>query len=269
VIKHDAQGHAESYFSPADPNHWYWALDGFTANGDLWVTLLCIRHAAKATPWAMDFETCGSDLAQISHLERNPQDWQVSIHPLVADGVRAYPSATTVVKGNYAYLFALYESGTRPLLVTRIPLAGLDNPAANLQYLASDGKWKSGFDPANAKVIMANGSTELSIRYHPDLKRWVAVLMDPAGFTDRVLLRTAPDLTGPWTSGQVIYHVPEMLPGPTRDKDVFCYAGKEHPEFEHSDVFFTYVCNTMNVPGLVTNLNIYHPRVVRVPLPAF
>jgi hypothetical protein len=267
VIKRDAQGHPISYFSPANPDHWYWALDGFYANGDLWVTLLCIRHAKQPSPWAMDFETCGSDLAQVSHLDRDPQDWQVKIHPLVADGTKAYPSATTLVDGKYAYLFALYESGSRPLLVTRVSLSDLSQPEKHLEYLADDGQWKPGFDPAHAKVIMAHGSSELSIRYHPDLHRWIAVLLDPGGFTDKVIVRSAPELTGPWTEGTVIYHIPEMQPGPKRDKDVFCYAGKEHPEFEHDDVLFTYVCNTMNVSGLATNLDIYHPQVVRVPMP--
>ncbi|WP_263366491.1 DUF4185 domain-containing protein [Edaphobacter bradus] len=268
VVKHDRAGHAESYFSPVDPQHWYWAMDGFMAHGDLWVTLLCIRHAATPSPWAMDFETCGSDLAQVSHLDRDPQDWEVSIHPLVPDGVKAYPSAATVVRGDYAYLFALYESGTRPLLVTRLPLNGLDNPAGNLEYLATDDTWKHGFDPSHAKEVMKNGNTELSIRYHSELKEWLAVMVEPNGFSDKVLLRTAPDLTGPWTEGQVVYHMPEMLPGPSRDKNVFCYAGKEHPELEDGrKLLFTYVCNTMDVPSLVTNRKIYHPQVVLIPLP--
>ena len=270
VVKHDAAGHAESYFSPTNPEHWYWAMDGFYARGDLWVTLLCIRHAAKASPWAMDFETCGSDLAQVSGLDRDPQHWDVKIRPLVADGAKAYPSATTVVDGNFAYLFALYESGSRPLLVTRIPLNGLDRPAANLQYLAADGAWKPGFDPAHAFAVMEHGGSELSIRYHPDLKQWVAVILDPTGgFSDKVLLRTAPNLTGPWSEGEVVYHIPEMLPSATRDKNVFCYAAKEHPEFEaHGQLLFTYVCNTMDVPSLVTNQKIYFPQVVSVPMPS-
>lgn len=268
IVKRDKQGKAESYFSPSDPNHWYWALDGFAANGNLYVTLLCVRHAAKPSPWAMDFETCGSDLAEITHLERDPQHWDVTIRPLVPDGVKAYPSATTVVNGKFAYLFALYESGARPLLVTRIPLSGLDEPAANLEYLASDNRWRQGFDPAKAKVVMEHGSSELSIRYHADGKQWIAVLLDPAGFTDKVLVRKAPELSGPWSSGEVAFHIPEMLPGPKRDNNVFCYAGKEHPEFEgHNDLLFTYVCNTMDAPGLVKNLGIYHPQVVRVPMP--
>jgi Domain of unknown function (DUF4185) len=267
VVKRDAQGRATNYFTPSDPNHWYWALDGFVANGDLWVTLLCIRHAPKPSPWAFDFATCGSDLAQVSHLGADPQKWKVTIHTLVPDGVKAYPSATTVVDGEFAYLFALYEDGTRPLVATRIPLKGLSKPAANLQYLAADGEWKPGFEPAKAKAVMTPGTSELSIRYHPDLKQWLAVMIDPAGFTDRIMLSTAPALTGPWSASRVIYHMPEMQAGPQRDKNVFCYAGKEHPEFETGDLLFTYVCNTMNVPDLVTQPDIYHPQVVRVPMP--
>jgi hypothetical protein len=93
-------------------------------------------------------------------------------------------------------------------------------------------------------------------------------MLDPSGFSDKILLRTAPDLTGPWTEGQVIYHIPEMQPGPARDKNTFCYAGKEHPELEgKGDLLFTYVCNTMDVPSLVTNRSIYYPQVVRIPMP--
>jgi hypothetical protein len=268
VVKHDAAGSAISYFSPAGAKHWYWALDGFYANGDLWVTLLCLRHPSKSATAGLDFETCGSDLAQVSHLERSPQEWQVSIHPLVADGVKAYPSAATVVDGKFAYLFALYESGTRPLLVTRVPLAGLTAPAKNLHYLAADGTWKPGFDPANAKQVMTHGSPELSIRYHPALNKWLATMVDPAGFSDKVLLRTAPNLAGPWTEGDVIYHMPEMQPGLAHVNSVFCYAGKEHPEFEAaSDLVFTYVCNTMDVPELVTHRDIYYPRVIHEEIP--
>ena len=35
VIRHDAHEKALSFFSPADPRHWYWALDGFYATAAL------------------------------------------------------------------------------------------------------------------------------------------------------------------------------------------------------------------------------------------
>ncbi len=264
VIRHDTAGKALSYFSPSDANHWYWALDGFYANGNLWITLLCIQHPSKPAPGGFDFETCGSDLAQISGLGKDPQQWKVTVHPLVPNSVKAYPSATTVVHDGYAYLFASYENGTRPLVATRIPLGKLSNPAANLEYLAADGTWKPGFDPAKAKEVMVHGNTELSIRYHPGRKQWYAVMFDPAVLSDKIILRTAPDLTGPWTEGTVIYTVPEVQPGPLYDKNIFCYAGKEHPELESaSNLVFTYVCNSMSPSVLVVRRDIYYPQVIQ------
>jgi hypothetical protein len=271
-LRHDKRGRPTSFFSPGDATHWYWPLDGFYANGDLWITLLCIHRPARPAAYGMDFETCGSDLAQLSRLDRGPRQWKIAIHRLVPDGLKAYPSPTTVVHGGYAYLFALYESGTRPLLVTRIPTSSLREPAAHLEYLGSDNAWHAGLDPLHAKEVMLQGNSELSIRYHPDLKRWLAVSFAPDIFSDRIILRTAPDLTGPWTSAEsavTLYHVPEMRSAASHEQNIFCYAGKEHPELEApGDIVFTYACNASSPAELVARPDIYLPQVVRVPLPA-
>jgi hypothetical protein len=259
---------------------WYWALDGFVNEDgfghekDLWVTLLCVRNTRVKRADGFDFETCGTDLAKVSGLNADPQKWKVAYFPLVADGSAAYPSATAVVDGEYAYLFALYERAARPMLLTRVPLAGLDAPARNLQYLAKSAKradeWQPGFKPKNAVHVMDPGTSEMTVRYHPDLKKWLAVMRAPDISSDAIVLRTAPAITGPWSASELIYRIPEMqknLPG--YDKNVFCYAGKEHPEFERpGSLVITYVCNTTKVPELVTNLKIYVPKVVEVPLPA-
>jgi hypothetical protein len=101
------------------------------------------------------------------------------------------------------------------------------------------------------------------------MKRWLAVMFAPGTFSTDIVLRSAPSAVGPWSKGQTIYDVPEMKAGTAGyDKDTFCYAGKEHPEFERGDLVVTYVCNTFAVPKLSTEMNIYLPRVVRVPMPA-
>jgi hypothetical protein len=269
VIRKDADGHPHDFFSAQHPNTWYWALDGFVAGHDLWITLLCMRDAPSSKSQAMAFETCGTDLARIDAPGPDPQQWKIDYYPLVPDGVHAYPSATAVVHDQNAYIFAQQESGTRPLLATRIPLQGISAPARHLEYFADDGSWKSGFDPRNADHVMQKGSPELSIRYHPEKKLWLAVMFQPALYSSNIILRTAPTLTGPWSDGQTIYSVPEMQHAkPGYDKDTFCYAAKEHPEFERGDLVFTYVCNTLTVPKLATNLNIYFPQVVRMPMPS-
>jgi hypothetical protein len=266
VIRRDEQGKPADFFHAQHPHTWYWALDGFRAGADVWVTLLCVR--ASEAKSAMGFETCGSDLARISPIGPDPQRWKIDYFPLVADGAHAYPSATTVIDGKNADIFALDEQHSKALIAARIPLSGLRDPEANLEYLAREGKWVKGFDPAHAQAVMTPGISELSIRYHPELGRWLAVMFDPAPFSRNILLRSAPAAVGPWSAGQVVYRVPEMDPGVAGyDKDTFCYAGKEHPEFEHGDLVFTYVCNTFAVAKLATNLNIYFPKTVRMAMP--
>ena len=268
-IRRGDKAQPEDFFHAQHKNTWYWALDGFLYKGNLWVTLLCVRRAPKTSSAALGFETCGADLANVSGLENDPQQWRIQYFPLVADGVHAYPSATAVVEGEYAYIFALLESGSRPMLLTRIRLDGLDAPAEHLQYLSKSGAWKPGLKPADAKHVMKRGSTEMTVRYHPALKEWVAIMNYPKMHSDKIVARTAPNLAGPWSGGTVIYRIPEMQKGmPGYDKDTFCYAAKEHPEFRRAgSLLITYACNTMKVEKLTTDLNIYFPEAVRVPFP--
>lgn len=271
VIKRGPGGELEDFFKPRKKDTWYWALDGFYHDDALWVTALCIRAVPVTSSATLGFETCGADLAKVSGLDKDPQQWEVRVQPLVEDGVKAYPSATALVHGDYAYLFALYEAGERPLVATRVALSKLVSAAANLEYLAKDGTWKSGFEPKDAKPVMPRGNTELTIRYHPELKKWIGVMNYPRLFSDKLIVRTAPELTGPWSEGTVVYRVPEMQKkNPGYDKDTFCYAGKEHPQFRDKDsILITYACNTQKVEKLATNNGIYFPQVVRVPLSKF
>jgi hypothetical protein len=269
TIRRDAQGKPLDFFQSQHKGTWYWALDGVVQDDDLWVTLLCVRNSPKTTSAALGFEICGSDLAHLTGLRGDPQDWKVSYLPLVPDGVHANPSASTVIEGDHVYLFTLDENGKRPEILTRIPVKGLDDPARNLQYLDAAGQWQSGLEPAKAKAVMEHGASEMTVRYHPELKSWIALLVDPNIFSSKVLLRTSPSLAGPWTDGEVIYKIPEMQKDSSGyDADTFCYAGKEHPEFEDKgELVFTYVCNTLKPQKLVKELNIYFPKVVRMKMP--
>jgi len=269
TIRHDSSGKLLDFFQSQHKNAWYWALDGAVHNDDLWVTLLCVRNSPKASVWALGFEICGTDLAHVTGLSGNPQDWKVSYAPLVPESLHANPSASTVIEGDYLYIFTLDERAKRPEILTRIPLAGLNDASKNLQYLDAEGKWQLGLEPAKAMAVMAKGASEMTVRYHPELKKWLALLVDPDFFAARVLLRNSPDLAGPWTEGGVIYHIPELQKdSPGYDSDTYCYAGKEHPEFEgKDDLVFTYVCNTMKPRKLVKELDIYFPKVVRMKMP--
>jgi Domain of unknown function (DUF4185) len=268
VIRQGSDGKFLDFFQSQRKGTWYWALDGVQHDHELWVTLLCVRNSPKDHS-AMGFEICGTDLAHVTGLNGDPQKWEVSISPLVEESAHANPSASAVIRGEYLYIYTLYESGSRPAILTRIPLSGLSEPKKNLQYLGSDDAWHDGLEPAKAKTIMQHGAAEMSVRYHPELKKWIAVMVDPTMFSDKIILRTGTEMTGPWTEGEVIYHIPEMQKDtPGYDSDTFCYAGKEHPEFEKpGELVFTYVCNTMKPKKLESETNIYAPQLVRMPMP--
>ena len=266
TMRRGENGKLLDFFESQHKNTWYWALDGVRHDNQLWVTLLCVRNSASSP---LGFELCGTDMAHVTGIEKSPQQWKVSYMPLVPESVHANPSASTVIEGKYLYIFALDEK-TRSNILTRIPLTGLDDPAKNLQYLGADDIWHDGLVPEKAKVVMQSGASEMSVRYHPDLKKWVAILVDPNLMSDKVLMRTAPELTGPWTAGEVIYHILELQKNsPGYDAGTFCYAGKEHPEYEQpGELLFTYACNTFQPKKLETEMNIYFPVVVRMQMPA-
>lgn len=270
TVKHDAKGNADSFFKPQkNDGTYYWALDGVAYKNELWITLVCVRNKPNSDAFALGFEICGTDLARVTGLKEDPQNWKVSYFPLVPESVHANPSASALIEGDNVYIYTLYEQGSRPQILTRIPLKGLDNPQKNLQYLGTDDQWHDGIEPTKAKTIMKTGASEMSVRYHPELKKWIAVMVDPQIFSDKVILRTAPSMTGPWTDGEVVYRVPLLQKtDPKYDADTFCYAGKEHPEFEKpGELLFTYVCNTMKPKKLEAETNIYFPQVVQMPMP--
>lgn len=270
AIKRGANGTPDSFFKPQrNDGTYYWALDGVEHNNELWITLVCVRNKPNSDAFALGFEVCGTDLAHVTGLNNDPQDWKIAYFPLVPEAVHANPSASALIEGDYLYIYTLYEQASRPQILTRIPLSGLDDPKKNLQYLGSDDKWHGGIEPAKAKVIMKTGASEMSVRYHPELKKWIAVMVDPQIFSDKVIFRTAPSMTGPWTDGEVIYRIPLLRKDdPKYDPDTFCYAGKEHPEFEGpGELLFTYVCNTMKPKKLEAETNIYFPQVIRMPMP--
>jgi hypothetical protein len=62
---------------------------------------------------------------------------------------------------------------------------------------------------------------------------------------------------------------PEMKKGnPDYTANVFCYAAKEHPEFETSgSLLVTYACNSLVEEEVFKNMDLYHPVVVSLPVP--
>lgn len=82
--------------------------------------------------------------------------------------------------------------------LARVGLADVLEPAA-YRYLGEDG-WQP--DPLAAAPVMPGPVGELSVAYHRQLGRWVALHLDERRAA--IVLRTAGALRGPWTGGEVV-----------------------------------------------------------------
>jgi len=269
----------------APGSDWYWAMDDFIYNGTLYIALMQMHAAGTG---AFGFAYSGSVLASISNYTAPPSQWNIAYQQLNTGG-SVVPGVSIVVNqgpgGNpnpadsngaaYAYFFA--GVGSPPYLaLLRIPLADLNDLArpgnTDWQYLSTSGGWESWQGSAttlpsdNAQVINP-GATEMTVRWHNSTSQWIAVY--PAGLTGLAHYALSPSLTSGWGASEPLYTYPEMQPSNANyTPNVFCYAAKEHPEFEAAgQLVFTYVCNSTVESDVTNNINLYHPIVVTQPLP--
>lgn len=257
-----------AFFNSKTNDYWYWPLDGFLYRGHLYVAIAKLKN--KPTEKLFSFETVGVYLAKVSNLSFPPNQWKVEYMKLT-EGVAYYPGSTIVLQDKYAYFFTVYEDVARKhshMILCRLPLSKLDKPAAHLQYFAEDKSWKRGLNGEDAAVVIETGHSEMSVRYHSELKQWLAVSGGDF-LSNKIMLRTAPALTGPWSQQQVIYEIPEMSPTNLgRDPDTWCYAVKEHSEFSWANkLSVTYACNSTKPEKLISNMDIYRPQTLAIELP--
>lgn len=268
----------EKFISSFGENEWLWPQDPFIANSTLYVPLLVVE-AKPDMEGPFKFKIAGHKIARITDFEAaDPNRWIMDykdLSPEIPEGIIAF-ATTSVVYQNYVYFYPYYASTKNiPLIygniLARIPIKELNDPANAIEYFTKDGTWEKGLNPAKVKVVIDAGVSELSVRYHADDKKWIAVYMSAGNNGDQLLYQIADGLEGPWSEPKVLLRtIPEVDPESTLyDKNNFCYAGKEHIEFSRGkNLAVTYVCNSFEdfqkkTNFIRKNLFLYRP-VVRI-----
>ena len=260
---------ARSFFDSGTDDVWYWPLDGFREGKKLFVSLLVVRNKANAQPNdAFGFEIAGTKLAIVSNVLKSPEKWKVSYQDLT-DG-RFWPGTSMVADGKYVLWYTQVSSGEGKGFMTalRVRRNKMSNPSNAWEYLKKDGTWGSGLPREDTMHVIEQAISEMSVRYHPSIHKWIAIVPG-AGFpTPQVDLRTADSPVGPWSAPQKIFEFPEMKRDSAGyDKDTFCYATKEHVEFTDTRIALSYACNSMVLAKTIANMEIYRPRMVILDLP--
>ena len=288
---HGDDGAAHAFMERGDAG-WWWLFGGVVHEDRLYVGMLEVEKTEPRGPLALPFRFTGTALARIDDPHADPASWRPEVLPL-SRSEHALPVSAMLTEGAHLYLFTFVDAGGGrfPRILVRLPLARLSDGTrdleASLETLDSDGVWQPGFAPDRARVLMDDNATEMSVRYHADLERWIALYNYPdvgADFphtptSDAVYLRSAERLEGPWSAPDLVFRVPELAPGhlPPPDPNLGCYAAKEHPDFSlPGSLTFTYVCNLFTGRGedpyailgrLAQRMDLYRPVAASVSLP--
>ena len=267
--RHDGNGTVDAFFSTGTKAWRYWAEDGWVNGGKLYVCLIRVQSLGNG---ALDFREIGVDLAAIKNPQDSPVNWQIR-YTALSSSAKIFPGISTVVDGGYVYLFADQDDAAhkenRPIYLERISLAMFDSePIRGLEYLAKGNVWKTGSVGDDALVIMDRGVTEMTVRWHPGIRRWVEIQISNEFPGHHIWRREAANLAGPWSKPVSIYTIPEYLPSSHRYKpDAFFYAAKEHVEFlnpANGNGAVTYVGNSMSLSNVTHDLELYAPESVRL-----
>lgn len=258
-----------SFFDTETDDLWYWPLDGFLDRKSLYIALLAVRNKPGATSEdAFGFEIVGTRLAIINDAEIQPEKWHTTIQDLT--DARLWAGTSIVPDGKYILWYTQVNKGEGHGYMTaiRIPREDMANASRAWEYLRKDGQWVTGLAREDAMHLIEQPISEMSVRYHPSIHKWLALSTGPEFPSPRAVVRSADSPIGPWSSPQTLYEFPEMKrDNPGYDRDTFCYAVKEHTDFTDTEIALTYACNSMVVAKTIANMNIYRPRVVILDLP--
>jgi hypothetical protein len=244
----------DTFVSSFGENEWLWPQDPFIVHHTLYIPLLVVE-AKPEMEGPFKFRIGGHRLARIKYfIEEDPNSWKVEyvdLAPAIPEGVIAF-ATTSVVYDHYVYFYPLCDSeGDRSKIfgnmIARIPVNRLNDAVNAIEYFTKDGRWEKGLVPSKAKIVLDAGVSELSVRYHADRDRWIAVYMSTKNRGENLLYQVANRPEGPWSKPEALI---EMIPevdrqSPQYDPNNFCYAGKEHIEFaDERTLLVTYVCNS-------------------------
>lgn len=257
----------EPIFKSYTSRYKYWVTSAFMIKGNLYATLEKIGTKPGTAPDDIfSFSLLGFTLAKISNPYDTPEAWTIEYIPLNDFKNPAMGLGPPVILENYIYFFVSRFDKFQVLLRKQIDF--IDNAQKPFEHYALDKQWKLGLKTSDLDTIV-NGFRSTTVNYHKEMNQWV-MICDIAFMDNKIKMRTASALTGPWSEEITIYEIPEVTPGnPAYSKTNFCYLAREciqNYNSEKHEMLVTYDVNNSDFSQIKSNLGIYTPKIVVLPL---
>lgn len=198
----------------------------------------------RAAPGAFNFSNIGQSIAVWPYSSNQPQ--RVLTNANLSDPTILFPSSephwgnAAIVIDEYLYAFACMRVRTvKPCKLARVELANVES-VSDWEYLSESGENPLWSNQSIQAVDIFNGNDILSIFYNDYFNRYMAIYSRPISKT--IEMRTAKQVTGPWTSATTIT---TAVPGSNANEWV--YDALAHPEFAEQNgkvQYLTYTSGT-------------------------
>jgi hypothetical protein len=257
----------EPIFKPRTDDYRFWIPNAFLARDQVYVILAQIGTKKDAKPGELfNFTLLGHTLARIANPFDTPDQWQIKYYKLPGLDLPDLTIQSHVLKDGFVYFFLNRDNKEQFLIRKSIDL--ITKPKKTFEYFARDNSWKKGLNRKDMKIVIA-GFRSNTVNFHADLKKWI-MICDVRFKDNKIFMRTAPELTGPWSDEIPIYEIPETTPGkPEYSKNNFCYLPRECIQFydaKKRELLLTYDINNSSIPEIIANPKIYTPKVITISL---
>lgn len=254
-------GTPSAFFAAPGADTWYWPGPGARLGG---VLLVFLWRMSSHTDDPLGFVADAPEAVLVTNPDDDPSAWQLAKVAVPTNAWGAFlGTGAVVVDGGFLYAMSCVEPGNHYVYLARWPVADATaGTLADPEWLTDGGFARQSQLAGAPHILFTGGHTEFSVHFDAATSQWVQV--QPLGFPQgEVAMRTAPSLTGPWSSPRVVYHPPEASCA-----GLLTYAAKAHPELRSPElggaVAVSYASNSLDLATLVADQALYFPRFVRL-----
>jgi hypothetical protein len=261
--RQDTDGSPVSFY-PESGESWYWPQASIRLDEGPLITFL--SETVNTPGEGLGFRHIGYAMALVENPDAPVADWKPRITTQKENGLGFSRLAALVRDEAYVVALALKGNQHQGALVRYraidLSVGNLDSPQ---WWSGADKGWVPAQDlaPEGPEIIMDNAGSESSIHRDVRTKTFIHITTYGFGAAD-IGIRTAHELTGPWSEPFMIYRPPE-----SDAARPFVYGAVAHPSLTGShenDLVITYSTNSFDFFDLITQTELYWPRVIEVSL---
>ncbi len=283
----DQSGKPTAWIKPegrGEPKCWYWPTGGAVVisgpDRDHRLALFLILLTKKQGPDSVwGFECIGSAVALIENVEEPVSRWTPRVielpHIIERGAVDSSPSREvdwgvaaleelSGGTGSCVYIYGVEpgKPGRKDLILARVRPESFED-FGQWEFFSGNGAWSG--SRGRASHVVTDVASELSVDRLSSAARdsgYVMVYSEPV-LADRILVRSATSLEGPWSDVTPVFTVAGLQSG----KGLFTYAAKGHAALsDPGTLLVSYIINSNDLAELAGNASIYRPRFINIPL---